>query len=194
MSTRCTTGWPAAGAPAASSSPGTRRICFGALGTRGLDEGLRDADNLAWKLAAAWHHGPHEALLDSYQTERRAVIAARLRAADQALPVLRGGGGLRQIVPGAARSHDALLTDGHLGRGSLGAPGTYGTSPLTPRDLEAAIPVDTPPGSPVTDVRVTAEDGSFVRLRDRLGRGARSSCSSRPVRVSGSASTGCPPA
>ncbi|CUW31522.1 MULTISPECIES: FAD-dependent monooxygenase [Streptomyces] len=145
---------------------------LGALGTQGLDEGLRDADNLAWKLAAAWHHGPHEALLDSYQTERRAVIAARLRAADQALPVLRGGGGLRQIVPGAARSHDALLTDGHLGRGPLGAPGTYGTSPLTPRDLEAAIPVDTPPGSPVTDVRVTAEDGSFVRLRDRLGRGA----------------------
>ncbi|MDF3143382.1 FAD-dependent monooxygenase, partial [Streptomyces sp. T21Q-yed] len=41
--------------------------CLGTLGTHGLDEGLRDADNLAWKLASAWHHGPHEALLDSYQ-------------------------------------------------------------------------------------------------------------------------------
>ncbi|MGW0334477.1 FAD-dependent monooxygenase [Streptomyces sp. NPDC003011] len=145
---------------------------LGALGTQGLDEGLRDADNLAWKLALAWHHGPHEALLDSYQAERRAVVAARLRAADQALPLLRGGAGLRAYVPGSARGDDALLTDGHLGRGVLGAPGAYADSPLAPRHLEGEIPVDTEPGAPVTDVRVTAEDGSFVRLRDRLGRGA----------------------
>ncbi|MFD9492302.1 FAD-dependent monooxygenase, partial [Streptomyces sp. NPDC060005] len=144
---------------------------LGALGTQGLDEGLRDADNLAWKLALAWHHGPHEALLDSYQTERRAVVAARLRAADQALPVLRGGGGLRAYVPGSARGHDALLTDGHLGRGPLGTPGTYADSPLAPPPAESQAPVATEPGAPVTDVRVTAEDGSFVPLRERLGRG-----------------------
>ncbi|MEU2059980.1 FAD-dependent monooxygenase [Streptomyces sp. NPDC013455] len=145
---------------------------LGALGAQGLDEGLRDAENLAWKLATAWHHGPHEALLDSYQTERRAVVAARLRAADQVLPVLRGGGGLRHILPGSNRGHNALLTDGHLGRGPLGAPGTYAGSPLAPGPLEGEIPVETPPGAPVTDVTVTAEDGSFVQLRDRLGRGA----------------------
>ncbi|MFK0286732.1 FAD-dependent monooxygenase [Streptomyces sp. NPDC090499] len=145
---------------------------LGALGTHGLDEGLRDVDNLAWKLAPAWHHGPHEALLDSYQTERRAVVAARLRAADQALPVLRGGGGLRGFVPGASRGHDALLTEGHLGHGPLGAPGAYADSPLAPRQLEHEIAVGTPPGTPVTDVRVTAEDGTFVQLRSRLGRGA----------------------
>jgi 3-(3-hydroxy-phenyl)propionate hydroxylase len=145
---------------------------LGALGTQGLDEGLRDADNLAWKLASAWHHGPHEALLDSYQAERRAVVAARLRAADQALPLVRGGAGLRAVVPGSARGHDSLLTDGHLGRGALGAPGAYADSPLAPRHLEGEVPVDTLPGAPVADVRVTAEDGSFVRLRDRLGRGS----------------------
>jgi 3-(3-hydroxy-phenyl)propionate hydroxylase len=145
---------------------------LGALGTQGLDEGLRDADNLAWKLALAWHHGPHEALLDSYQAERRAVVAARLRAADQALPLLRGGKGLRSYVPGTARGHDALLTDGHLGNGPLGMPGTYAGSPLAPGHMEAEVPVETPPGAPVTDVVVTAEDGSFVWLRDRLGRGA----------------------
>ncbi|MEU1197940.1 FAD-dependent monooxygenase [Streptomyces sp. NPDC005813] len=144
---------------------------LGALGTQGLDEGLRDADNLAWKLALAWHHGPHESLLDSYQTERRAVVATRLRAADQALPLLRGGGGLRAYVPGSARGHDALLTDGHLGRGPLGAPGTYADSPLAPPRTESETPVDTAPGAPVVDVRVTAEDGSFVGLRERLGRG-----------------------
>ncbi|GHH87767.1 monooxygenase [Streptomyces sulfonofaciens] len=143
---------------------------LGALGTQGVDEGLRDADNLAWKLAHAWHHGHHEALLDSYQTERRALVAARLRAADQALPILRGGGGLRGHLPGAARGHDALLTDGHLGSGALGAPGTYAASPLAPAPSEAEAATATEPGSLVTDVRVTAEDGSFVRLRDRLGR------------------------
>ncbi|MFI8190247.1 FAD-dependent monooxygenase [Streptomyces sp. NPDC085946] len=145
---------------------------LGALGTHGLEEGLRDADNLAWKLALAWHHGPHEALLDSYQEERRAVVAARLRAADQVLPLLRGGGGLRSYVPGSARNHDALLSDGHLGLGALGASGGYVDSPLAPPPLEGEVPVDTAPGAQVIDVRVTAEDGSFVRLRDRLGRGA----------------------
>ncbi|MCP9990505.1 MULTISPECIES: FAD-dependent monooxygenase [Streptomyces] len=145
---------------------------LGALGTHGLDEGLRDADNLAWKLALAWHHGPHEALLDSYQTERRAIVASRLRAADQALPLLRGGGGLRTYVPGSSRGLDTLLMDGHLGRGALGAPGTYANSPLTPGRLDGETPVGTAPGAAVTDVIVTAEDGTFVRLRDRLGRGA----------------------
>ncbi|WP_234537257.1 FAD-dependent monooxygenase [Streptomyces shenzhenensis] len=145
---------------------------LGALGTHGLDEGLRDVDNLAWKLAPAWHNGPHEALLDSYQTERRGAVAARLRAADQVLPVLRGGGGLRGFVPGASRGQDALLADGHLGHGPLGEPAAYAASPLAPRHLEHEVPVGTPFGSPVTDVRVTAEDGTFVRLRSRLGRGA----------------------
>ncbi|MET9778069.1 FAD-dependent monooxygenase [Streptomyces sp. NPDC006367] len=145
---------------------------LGALGTQGLDEGLRDAGNLAWKLALAWHHGPHETLLDSYQEERRTAVAGRLRAADQVLPLLRGGGGLRSYVPGSARGNDALLADGHLGRGTLGAPGVYDRSALMPGRLDGEVPVGTPPGAPVADVRVTAEDGTFVRLRDRLGRGA----------------------
>lgn len=144
---------------------------LGALGTQGLDEGLRDADNLAWKLALAWHHGARESLLDSYQAERRASVAARLRAADQSLPILRGGGGLRSYVPGTARGHDTLLTDGHVGRGPLGAPGSYAESPLAPAPSESEVVVGTEQGAPVADVRVTAPDGSFVPLRDRLGLG-----------------------
>ncbi|MFF6999633.1 FAD-dependent monooxygenase [Streptomyces sp. NPDC008313] len=146
---------------------------LGALGTQGLDEGLRDADNLAWKLALSWHHGPRDTLLDSYQSERRSIVAARLRAADQALPLLRGGGGLRSyVLPGAGRGQDALLTDGHLGQGAVGAPGAYADSPLMPPLAGTEAEVDTAPGAQVVDVRVTAEDGSFVRLRERLGRGA----------------------
>ncbi|WP_327370227.1 FAD-dependent monooxygenase [Streptomyces sp. NBC_01217] len=144
---------------------------LGALGTQGLDEGLRDAENLAWKLALAWHQGASDVLLDSYQAERRTAVAARLRAADQSLPILRGGGGLRTLVPGSARGHDSLLTDGHLGSGPLGAPPAYSHSPLAPPRAEAHTFVGTPPGAPVSDVRVTAPDGTTVRLRERLGQG-----------------------
>ncbi|MEU8529048.1 MULTISPECIES: FAD-dependent monooxygenase [Streptomyces] len=145
---------------------------LGAVGTQGVDEGLRDVDNLAWKLARAWHHGGSERLLDSYQSERRAAVASRLRAADQSLPVLRSSGGLRTYLPGSARGHDSLLTDGHLGRGPLGAPPAYPHSPLAPPDAgEGRIAVGTDDGAPVDDVRVTAPDDTTVRLRDRLGRG-----------------------
>ncbi|MFI7089446.1 FAD-dependent monooxygenase [Streptomyces anulatus] len=144
---------------------------LGAVGTQGLDEGIRDAENLAWKLAHAWHHGPAEHLLDSYQAERRAAVAARLRAADQSLPILRGGGGLRTLVPGAARGHDTLLADGHLGCGALGAPPSYSHSPLSPPHTAAHTVVGTPPGAPVADVTVTALDGTTARLRERLGQG-----------------------
>ncbi|GAU69641.1 putative monooxygenase [Streptomyces sp. NBRC 110611] len=147
---------------------------LGALGTQGLDEGLRDAENLAWKLSLAWHHGASETLLDSYQDERRAAVAARLRAADQALPLLRDGGSARwrTVLPGAARGRSTLLTDGHLGRGPLGAPPVYGRTPLAPPAEHTGGPLtETPAGAPVTDVPVTASDGSVVRLRDRLGQG-----------------------
>ncbi|MHB6910086.1 FAD-dependent monooxygenase [Streptomyces sp. DB-54] len=147
---------------------------LGALGTQGLDEGLRDAENLAWKLGLAWHHGATETLLDSYQAERRGAVAARLRAADSALPLLRDGGAVRwrTVLPGAARGRGTLLTDGHLGRGPLGAAPSYLHTPLAaPVDLPGEAAVGTLPGAPVVDVPVTASDGASVGLRDRLGRG-----------------------
>jgi 3-(3-hydroxy-phenyl)propionate hydroxylase len=41
-----------------------------------------------------------------------------------------------------------------------------------PPHSDGETPIDTLPGTQVVDVEVTAEDGSFVPLRDRLGRGA----------------------
>ncbi|MEW2139440.1 FAD-dependent monooxygenase [Streptomyces sp. NPDC005409] len=139
---------------------------LGALGTQGVGEGLRDAENLAWKLSLAWHQGASEALLDSYEDERRTAVAGRLRAADQAMPALRAGSGLRTYLPGAARSAEILLTDGHLGRGPLGGEPTY-APPVAVRE----VPTATQPGGPVANVPVTAPDGSTVPLRDLLGQG-----------------------
>ncbi|MCC5035878.1 FAD-dependent monooxygenase [Streptomyces sp. WAC 00631] len=146
---------------------------LGTLGAHELDEGLRDASNLSWKLALTRHHGAPEALLDSYQAERRLAVGARLRAADQALPLVRAAGPWptvrRSLLPGAGRGQESLLTDGHLGRGPLGAPPGYAHSPLTPPAGEASAAVGTLPGEPVEDVPVTAPDGTAAQLRERLG-------------------------
>ncbi|GAA2398552.1 FAD-dependent monooxygenase [Streptomyces glaucosporus] len=145
---------------------------LGALGTQPVDEGLRDAVGLAWRLALCRNGLAPEGLLDSYEAERRGAARARLRALDQALPLVRGGGGLRTLLPGGSRGALDLLTDAHLGRGPLGGPPRYGDSPLTPgRDtVPGAVSVGTEPGSPVDDVPVTALDGSRGRLWQRLGR------------------------
>ncbi|MFR9755133.1 FAD-dependent monooxygenase [Streptomyces sp. TR06-5] len=148
----------------------------GALGVQAVDEGLRDAANLAWKLSLAWHHGARndtadDSLLDSYQAERRAAVGARLRSVDQALPFVRRSGGVRTLLPGGAAGPLGLLTDGHLGRGTLGGPPEYRRSPLVPPG-RASSGARTPPGGPATDVPVTLLDGTRCRLRERLcGRG-----------------------
>lgn len=154
---------------------------LGALGVQAVDEGLRDVANLGWKLSLAWHRGGHaqsggeqarERLLDSYEAERRSAVGARLRAVDQALPVVRrGDAGLRALLPGAARGTLGLLTDGHLGRGRLGGPPEHGRSPLMPpRGALTPVAAGTPPGALVRDVPVTALDGSRARLHERLAR------------------------
>ncbi|NYI03077.1 FAD-dependent monooxygenase [Allostreptomyces psammosilenae] len=108
---------------------------LGALGTQSVDEGLRDAENLAWKLSLAWHGQAGPGLLDSYQIERRGSVGARLRAADQALPLLRPRNRLqaarRALLYGSTRRHAPLLSAAHLGAGPLGEPPAYLVSPLT---------------------------------------------------------------
>lgn len=44
------------------------------VGGQGLNAGIQDAHNLAWKLASALSGGDAERLLASYETERRAVV------------------------------------------------------------------------------------------------------------------------
>ncbi len=44
------------------------------VGGQGMNTGIQDAVNLAWKLAAVWWGAP-EALLDTYEAERRPVAA-----------------------------------------------------------------------------------------------------------------------
>lgn len=70
---------------------------------QGLNSGIRDATNLAWKLAAAVKWGAAPELLDSYESERRPHAAALIRMA------LRIGSFMQpKTVPGAWLAQSAL--------------------------------------------------------------------------------------
>lgn len=153
---------------------------LGALGMQNLDEGFRDADNLAWRLALVWHLRAGEGLLDGYEAERRAAVGARLRAVDQTLPLLRPAGRWREarrgLLSGSFRRHALLLSDGNLGTGRLGGAPAHPPGGLgrlgggSGAALSTGLPPTTP-GVLVPDIPVIAADGTQDRLRARLGRG-----------------------
>jgi 2-polyprenyl-6-methoxyphenol hydroxylase-like FAD-dependent oxidoreductase len=63
-------------------------------GGQGMNTGIQDAYNLAWKLALVLKGAASEALLDSYETERRPVgadVVARTRAASERYGREQGG-------------------------------------------------------------------------------------------------------
>jgi len=82
---------------------------YGPLGGQGMNGGIQDAHNLAWKLALVAGGEARETLLDSYEAERHAISRAALRmTAGQArlgglrsrvATVLRDG-----VVAGASRA------------------------------------------------------------------------------------------
>ncbi|WP_167574114.1 FAD-dependent monooxygenase [Kitasatospora cheerisanensis] len=163
----------------------------GALGMQNLADGLRDADNLAWRLALAWHLPPtggpaDSALLDGYENERRGAVGARLRAVDQTMPLLRPLRGWaetrRSLISGSFRKHAPLLADGQLGTGRFGGAPAY---PATPSGVAVRVPEQrgsgrggtslteqlpaTAPGVLVPDLPVVTADGAADTLRARLG-------------------------
>jgi 3-(3-hydroxy-phenyl)propionate hydroxylase len=46
---------------------------------QGMNAGVRDADNLSWKLEAVVKHGASETILDSYETERRPHVTGMIK-------------------------------------------------------------------------------------------------------------------
>jgi len=58
------------------------------VGGQGMNTGMQDAFNLAWKLALVVHGAARPTLLDSYDAERRPVAAATLAGTDLATKVV----------------------------------------------------------------------------------------------------------
>ena len=77
---------------------------------QGMCAGIRDAANLAWRLALVLRAGAQDALLDSYQAERKPHVEALVGFAKKAGEVIG------ELDLAAARARDALLR-GQLERG-----------------------------------------------------------------------------
>lgn len=139
------------------------------FGVRGLNSGLADAMNAAWKLAYICRGWAPERLLESYSPERRGatleIFELAARSTKFMTPPTRGNRLLRDAALALSLHHDLVRP---LINPRQSQPYTYSTSPLTSfadRDREfTAGPVA---GAPLVNRRF--EDGSF--LLDRLGRG-----------------------
>ncbi len=125
---------------------------------QGMCSGLRDAANLAWKLAATLRLGASDALLDTYQTERephtRALIERAIgmgRVVCTADPVQAAARDAAMLAERRAGRQPPLPPPPDLGVGCLMA-GAPGAGQLFPQPWATA-------------------DGETVRLDDALGPG-----------------------
>ncbi len=109
---------------------------FSPFGARGLNSGVQDAENAAWKIAFVLRGWAPDALLDSYHAERHAAARENLEVTSATM---------RFLVPGtdAERRHrlatlDRATTDpaarAAVDSGRLAEPFWYTTSPLTTPD------------------------------------------------------------
>jgi hypothetical protein len=112
------------------------------FGARGLNSGVPDAENAAWKLAFVLHGWAPEALLDSYHDERHAAAVENLEVT---------GATMRFLVPTDAAEWDArraLLAAAvadpaareRIDSGRFAEPFWYTDSPLTTPDPTRPFP------------------------------------------------------
>src|SRR5690606_16650794 len=141
------------------------------FGVRGLNSGLDDAGNLAWKLAWVLRGGAPESILDSYSNER--VHAARQNIA-------YGAKSTEFMAPpsyGFSLMRDAALRLGltdksvrSLVNPRQSAPISYDDSPLNQRDGLPQAAAGTAPGQPAPEVMLQ-RDGQTRYLTQWFGRG-----------------------
>jgi 3-(3-hydroxy-phenyl)propionate hydroxylase len=135
-------------------------------GARGMNSGIQDADNLAWKLALVVTGRSDESLLDSYHEERHAAARENLRVTEATIKFMVPPGRVNRWV----RNTLLRLAPGleflrpHVNAGRMAEPFVYAESPIVERRGGA----DRLVGSFAPDGMV-AFDGGQVRLRERLG-------------------------
>ncbi len=136
------------------------------FGVRGLNNGLADAENIAWKLAQVLDAGADVALLDSYTPERRGatldVFANASKSARFMTPPSAGWQIMRDAALGLSLHHEFA---GALANPRQMTPYTYADSPIVATDDPrfASGPV---PGAALPEARL----GTGF-LSDALGTG-----------------------
>ena len=132
---------------------------------QGLAAGLRDADNLAWKLAHVLTGRAGPDLLGSYEAERRPHARALVKKAVRVGWAMTGGqdraAAVRRIALAAAVRSERI-------RQAMGSTATprlkAGALQRLPRRRRARMPAALRPGSLIPNPLVSAGDGPPVRL------------------------------
>jgi 3-(3-hydroxy-phenyl)propionate hydroxylase len=132
---------------------------------QGLAAGLRDADNLAWKLTCVLTGRAGPDLLDSYDTERRPHARALIKKAVRVGWAMTGGqdraAAARRIALAAAvRSGRICQAMGSTATPRLKA----GALQRVPRRRTVRMPAALRPGSLIPNPLVSADDGPPARL------------------------------
>ncbi|WP_109480065.1 FAD-dependent monooxygenase [Paraburkholderia sp. C35] len=125
------------------------------VGGQGMNTGLQDAHNLAWKLALVAKGLAHAALLESYSAERHPVGVDVVQATSAALNAVLA----RQAANPAMRETQLLIT--------------YRGSPIVADACEGADPALPAPGDRVPDVHGLTQRfvGRPRRLHEFIGHG-----------------------
>ena len=68
------------------------------VGGQGMNTGIGDAVNLAWKIAAVLNNGAHERLLDTYEPERIPFAQRLVATTDRGFTIVTSRGGFARLV------------------------------------------------------------------------------------------------
>jgi 3-(3-hydroxy-phenyl)propionate hydroxylase len=150
---------------------------FSPFGARGLNSGVQDAENAAWKLAYVHNGWSPESLLESYHTERHAAALENLAvtAATMRFLVPRTDGDRRHRLDVLSRAAEDPAARALVDSGRLAEPFWYAESPLTtpsPRHPVTGRPPRGqvhPPAPGVLMPDIATRDGSRVRALARRG-------------------------
>jgi 3-(3-hydroxy-phenyl)propionate hydroxylase len=140
------------------------------FGVRGLNSGLEDAANLAWKLARVLQRGADTSLLDTYTQERlhaaRENMAYGAKSTEFMAPPNFAFRLMREATLRLALDDTAVRS---LINPRQSAPITYANSPLNEvDDTEHLFPPTSAPGQPAPDARMRSGQGSAY-LTEFLG-------------------------
>jgi 2-polyprenyl-6-methoxyphenol hydroxylase-like FAD-dependent oxidoreductase len=142
------------------------------FGARGLNSGVADAENLAWKLAMILGGRASDELLESYHTERRAAAVENLAVTDASMRFMVPRGRLRRLLRNAILRGSLRMPRLRrlVNSGRLAQPFSYADSPIVVADTrEARIPAI---GGVAPDAPCRSPDTPTVtRLRDLFGAG-----------------------
>jgi 3-(3-hydroxy-phenyl)propionate hydroxylase len=139
------------------------------FGARGGNSGMQDAENLAWKLAAVLEGEAPQALLDSYDRERRQAADENIGYSTRATDFVscRDAADVRLRNAVLSLCSGAEFARRMVNTGRLSTP-TVHDSPLSTLD-EASFAGDARLGAPAPDAPILTPAGRDGFLLERLG-------------------------